>query len=603
MSHLSTHLEENLRALAARHPRLAAEIAAAAPLPSLPEPTPAGDPTLTADGVLLHSRHDPRREAARWAEAQRERLGERADATAVVLGLGLGYHLEALAAAWPGPIVVVESDRALWRTALAARDLRAVLARVTVAEEPLAEEAIDAWGVPVVLPHAPSVLRGQGLRALGESIAGRAALRGLRLRILVVSPLAGGSHPMAGHCARALTELGHAVRLLDLSPFARGMEAIPGFTPRRAARGAVEQAYMRFLGSGVLAAVEAEKPDLVLALAQAPLDAAVLAEIGRRGVLRAFWFVEDHRLLTYWQNVIGEYDYFFAIQQGAFLDEAAGRSAARVAYLPCAADPAVHRPLALTAAERAALGAPVAFLGAGYRNRRIAFRPLLDLGLKIWGTEWAGAGQVEAAVQRDGARISTEDAVRIFNATRVNLNLHSSTYVDGVDPRGDFVNPRTFELAAAGAFQLVDRRTLLPPLLRPDEEVATFTDAAELHDLVRHYLAHPEERAWLAATGRTRVLAEHTYRHRMQRLLETIAAGDHERLGARPREETAADAARREGDTPLGAVLRRLSPATPFTLDGVVQGLLHRTGDLSDPEAILLFLHQFDELYVREQRA
>src|SRR5207244_3797047 len=178
MSHLSTHLGENLRALAARHPRLAAEIAAAAPLPSLPEPTPAGDPTLTADGVLLHSRHDPRREAARWAEAQRERLGERADATAVVLGLGLGYHLEA--------------------------------------------------------------------------IAGRAALRGLRLRILVVSPLAGGSHPMAGHCARALTELGHAVRLLDLSPFARGMEAIPGFTPRRAARGAVEQAYMRFLGSGVL---------------------------------------------------------------------------------------------------------------------------------------------------------------------------------------------------------------------------------------------------------------------------------------------------------------------------------------------------------------
>src|SRR5207244_1404466 len=158
--------------------------------------------------------------------------------------------------------------------------------------------------------------------------------------------------------------------------------------------------------------------------------------------------------------------------------------------------------------ERAELGAPVGFVGAGYRNRRIAFRPLLDLGLKIWGTEWGGAGQVEAAVQRDGARISTEDTVRIFNATRVNLNLHSSTYVDGVEPRGDFVNPRTFELAAAGAFQLVDRRAL-----------------------------------------------------------------------------------------------RRLAPAAPFTLDGVVQGLLHRSGDLSDPEAILLFLHQFDELYVREQRA
>ena len=592
---MSAHLEENLRAL---DPQLAAEIRAAAPLPSAPELVATGDPTLTADGVLLHSRHDPRREAARWAETQRERLGDAAD-TAVVLGFGLGYHVEALAAVWEKPIVVVEPDRALLRTALAARDLRALLDRVTVATGPLEEDA----GRPVVLPHAPSVLRSATLRTIGESIAGRAALRGVRLRILVVSPLAGGSHPMAAHCARALGQLGHAVRLLDLAPFAGGMESLACFTPRRAARSAVEQAYMRFLGTGVLAAIEAEKPDLVLALAQAPLDAAVLAEIGRRGVLRAFWFVEDHRVLTYWQNVIGEYDYFFAIQQGAFLEDAARRSAARVAYLPCAADPAVHRPLELSDATRQELGAPVGFVGAGYRNRRIAFRPLLDLGLKIWGTEWGGAGQVEAAVQRDGARISTEDTVRIFNATRVNLNLHSSTYVDGVEPRGDFVNPRTFELAAAGAFQLVDRRELLPPLLRPHAEVATFTDAAELHERVRHYLAHPDERAFLAAEGRARVLAEHTYRHRMQSLLETVAARDHERLAARPREETIADAAAREGDTPLGGVLRRLAPAAPFTLDGVVQGLLDRSGDLSDPEAILLFLHQFDELYVREQRA
>src|SRR5438876_73799 len=478
---MSAHLEENLRAL---DPQLAAEIRAAAPLPL--ETAASGEPTLTADNVLLHSRHDPRREAARWAETQRERLAE--GATAVVLGLGLGYHVEALAAVWPGPIVVVEPDRAVWRTALAARDLRALLeGRVTVAVE-------DA-DRPVVLPHAPSVLRSATLRTIGESIAGRAALKGLRLNVLVVSPLAGGSYPMAAHCPRALGQLGPC--------------------PENAAR----------------------------------------------------------------------------------------RAGAPVAYLPCAGGPAVHRPLEVSAAGRQELGAPVGFVGAGYRNRRIAFRPLLDLGLKIWGTEWGGAGQVEAAVQRDGARISTEDTVRIFNATRVNLNLHSSTYVDGVEPRGDFVNPRTFELAAAGAFQLVDRRELLPPLLRPHAEVATFTDAAELHERVRHYLAHPDERAFLAAEGRARVLAEHTYRHRMQRLLETVAARDHERLAARPREETVADAAAREGDTPLGGLLRRLAPAAPFTLDGVVQGLLHRSGDLSDPEAILLFLHQFDELYVREQRA
>jgi hypothetical protein len=47
---------------------------------------------------------------------------------------------------------------------------------------------------------------------------------------------------------------------------------------------------------------------------------------------------------------------------------------------------------------------------------------------------------------------------------------------------------------------------------------------------------------------------------------------------------------------------RRLPPATPFTLDGMARAIIAGEGDLSEPERILLFLHQFDELYVREHR-
>jgi spore maturation protein CgeB len=596
------HLEANLRALAARAPARAAAIAAAAPLAGAVEAAASGEPTLVADGVLLHNRVDPAREARRWAEAACGQLAAARAETAVVLGFGLGYHVEALVARWPGRVLVAEPDDALLRTALAARDLRAVLGRAALLPESWPPEDEPAPAVAVVA-HAPSVLReGDGLRAIGERLAGRTALAGLSLRILVVSPLGGGSHPLTGYCARALAALGHQVRVLDLAPFAPGFDAIAAFSPRRGARRPVEEAYTRFLGAGVLAAVDAARPDVVLAMAQAPLGPEVLAEIGRRGVVRAFWFVEDHRLFGYWREVVPSYDYVFVIQEGAFLAEAQRCTPGVVRYLPCAADPEVHRPLRLAPAERAALGAPVAFVGAGYRNRRAAFRPLVDLGLRIWGSEWAGAGVLDAAVQRDGARIATEDCVRIFNATDVNLNLHSSTWVDGVDPRGDFVNPRTFELAACGAFQLVDRRALLPALLEPDAEVATFTDVAELPDLVRTWLARPEERAAIAAAGRTRVLAAHTYRHRMATLLETIGLRDGERLRAAPREETVAEAARREGESDLGRLLAALPPATPFTLDGLAGALLAREGALSEPEKILLFLHQFDELYVREHR-
>jgi spore maturation protein CgeB len=601
---VSAWLEGNLAALAAADPERAAAVAAAVPLPHALEPTSAGVPTLAIDGLLLHNRRDPEREAMAWAATARQQLEESGAETAAVLGLGLGYHVEALAAGWPGRIVVVEPDDRLLAAAFRGRDLRALLARVELAPEPLAPEAIDGWGTTVIVTHAPSLVRGGApLRAAKERITARVALRGLRLRILVVSPLGGGSHPLTGYCARALAELGHTVQVLDLAPFAPGMEAIGGFSPKRAARRGVEEAYYRFLGAGVLAAVDAVKPDVLLAMAQAPLAPAVLAEIGRRGVIRALWFVEDHRVFEYWREVIPEYDYFCAIQAEPFLGEAARLCPGQVLYLPCAADPAVHRPLTLSEEERQVLGSPVAFVGAGYRNRRLAFRPLLDLGLRIWGSEWRGAGPLEAVVEREGARIPTEDTVRIFNATDVNLNLHSSPYVDGVDPRGDFVNPRTFEIAAAGAFQVVDQRALLPALFQPGTEVATFTDAAELRGLVQHYLGRPAERAALAAAGRARVLGEHTYHHRMQTLLEAISGRDAERLRATgAREETVGMAARAEGESPLGQMLGRLAPATPFTLDGLVRELQGREGDLSDPEAIFLFLHQFDELYVREHR-
>lgn len=602
---MSDHLESNLAALRVRDPDLAERIAAS---PALAGATLAaarsGEPTLSVDGHLLHNRHDPAAEARQWAGGASARLDGETAETAVVLGFALGYHLDALARRWTGRLVAIEPDLAMLRTAFASRDLRALLARVELAPGPLADEVVDGWSRATILPHAPSLLRpGAPLRAIEERIAGRCAARTLRLSILVVSPFGGGSYPITGYCARALQALGHDVHVLDLAPFAAGADALPAFGRSVGARRAVHEAFTGFVSTGVRAVVEQVQPDIVLAMAQAPLDVRLLEQLGDLGCVRAFWFVEDHRLLPYWKDVAPGYDYFGVIQQGAFLEEAAARCAGRALYLPLAADPLVHQPLVLTEEERAEFGSAVGFVGAGYRNRRIAFRPLLDQGLKIWGSDWSKSGHLLSVLQRDGARISTEDSVRIFNATTVNLNLHSSTYVDGVEPRGDFVNPRTFELAACGAFQLVDRRALLPALFAEGTEVVTFDDAAQLPDLVRRWLADPDARERVTAAARVRVLGEHTYGHRMLTLLETICAREHERFARRSRAATAADIARLEGDSSLGQMLSRMPPTTPFTLDGLVGALQGHEGDLEDPEALMLFLHQFDELYVKEHRA
>jgi spore maturation protein CgeB len=598
-------LAANLAALRSAAPAVAEAVGSAPPLLQAELlATRSGMPTLSLEGQPLHNLHDPVAEAERWAGEAVERLARETAVTAVVLGFGLGYHVEALARRWSGRIVVVEPDLALLHTACGVRDLQSLWSRVELMVSTLDDATIDDLGRHVLLRHGPSWLRGQGgLRELAERIAGRSTARQVRLSIVVISPLSGGSYPITGYCARALAALGHDVHVLDLAPFAAGAEALPHFAPSGAGRQTVDRAFSRFLSAGIRTAVERLAPDLVLGMAQAPIDAALLSELGSLGCVRAFWFVEDHRLFPYWRDVVGGYDYFGVIQRGAFFDEAAAHCPGRVLYLPLAADPMVHRPLELSAAEQQEFGSPVAFVGAGYRNRRVALRCLLESGLKIWGSEWGGALPVGPAVQRNGARVSTEDSVRIFNATTINLNLHSSTYVDGIEPRGDFVNPRTFELAACGAFQLVDERALLPALFRPGEEVITFNEVGALPALVREWQARPADRARIASAARRRVLAEHTYEHRMQTLLESICARETERFRSRPRAATTADVAALEGGSPLATFLNGLPPETPFTLDGVVGAMQGREGDLHEAEGIMLFLHQFDDLYVKEHRA
>jgi spore maturation protein CgeB len=422
------------------------------------------------------------------------------------------------------------------------------------------------------------------------------------LKVLVVSPLYGGSWPITGYAARALAALGHETHVLDLAPFHEAFLGLERFGARRANRKVLESGFCDVLSAGIAATVDAIEPDLVLAMAQAPLNPAALQAIGGRGVLRALWFVEDHRLMTAWRELAPHYDYVFTIQTEGCLEAMAQVTDARLAYLPSAFDPTVHRPLALSKEERAEYGSAVSFVGAGYRNRRVAFRRFLDCDFKIWGSDWGGADALARVIQRRGARIDTEESVRIFNASTINLNLHSSTYLDGVDPRGDFVNPRTFELAGAGAFQIVDRRTLLAPCFEAGRELAVATSVDEMRDMTEHYLAHPDERRAMTERARARALAEHTYERRMQDLLAAVIGPAQERLLGRRRTVTVGDVVR-GGNGALEKFLGRFDPRMPFTLDRLAASLVKREGALAEPEAIFLFMHQFDELYLREHRA
>ena len=55
------------------------------------------------------------------------------------------------------------------------------------------------------------------------------------------------------------------------------------------------------------------------------------------------------------------------------------------------------------------------------------------------------------------------------------------------------VNLRTFELAGAGAAQVIDFKEDLARLFKPGEEVIAYQDLGELRQQLDYYLARPDE--------------------------------------------------------------------------------------------------------------
>jgi len=481
------------------------------------------DPVPIKNGLSLHSRRDPWAEARAFARSEPVDQAVRHGLIPLIFGLGGGYHVLALLERFDR-LVVYESDPALIRTALETLDWSAALSRLIFLTGP---DQLPKERQPfALLVHRPTQrLAAEDWASFLAVWEGKTAPvpaeEGQRWKVLLVSPLNGGSLPLAGHVDRALRSLGHEAILADMSPLD------PFHRSLRSAGLPVEkiepatQRLIQFAGEYIAFLTEVHRPHLLLALAQAPLDRRALNRIRSLGVKTAFWFVEDHRLLTYFQELAGAYDYFFHIQ-GREMEEALRRAGARKwACLPLAADPDLFVPLPRD--ERLApYRAELSFMGAGYPNRRRVFEKLLDRDLKIWGSDWDLTTRLGTRVQDRGRRVPTEETVLIYNAATINLNLHSSFFEPEVDAGGHFINPRTFEIAACAAFQLVDRRPPLDEYFDLETEMAAFSDFQELRDKIDGCLARPELRVEMANKARERVLANHTYQHRMRALLEFI---------------------------------------------------------------------------------
>jgi spore maturation protein CgeB len=80
------------------------------------------------------------------------------------------------------------------------------------------------------------------------------------------------------------------------------------------------------------------------------------------------------------------------------------------------------------------------------------------------------------------------------------------------------LNQRNFEPCLAGAALLTDAQPDLEACFEPGREVLVWRDPAELNGLYAKVLADADFAARIAAAGRARVLAHHTFTHRLETL-------------------------------------------------------------------------------------
>lgn len=102
-----------------------------------------------------------------------------------------------------------------------------------------------------------------------------------------------------------------------------------------------------------------------------------------------------------------------------------------------------------------------------------------------------------------------------YAGTSVSLNC-TSMQMKGA------VNQRVFDVPACGGFVLTDSRAQMDELFDPEDEFIAYATPDEIAPRIEELLENTKKRELISRNARNRILAEHTYEHRLKKLLRVM---------------------------------------------------------------------------------
>ncbi|HEC25690.1 MAG TPA: hypothetical protein ENI54_06760 [bacterium] len=497
--------------------------------------------SLRINNITIHSVYDPESEAIKWAKANLDVSGHKSGRI-IIFGLGAGYHVKKIIKELlqktdkKGGIPVIDVIEPALETLLFLLknfNFSDILDYINIILYDHGEDSESLKGLNLSeynlllfsLPGYQKIF-GDIYSLIFKKYTIGQLFNVSKFKISVVQPIYGGSSTIGNYIHKAFLNEGYNADIIDFSYFYQAYKSFENYTKNNTDLEALRQSFFNVLGETLMIKIRENPPDLVLFMAQAPVNQAVLLKIREMGIKTAYWFVEDFRLMTYWDKIAPFVDYFFTIQKDDFLERLKGLGINNYYYMELACLPGFHRKLNADEINKKDMdfyGSGVSFAGAGYYNRRNMFLKLTNIrGFKIWGRDWDMNSPLGLFIKNNNNGFTEKEAVKIYNYAKININLHSSSYHWDINPEGDFLNPRFFEIMGCGGFQLVDYRKYMEPEFEPGKDFAVFKDIIDLKKKIEYYLEHEDERDEIARHGYEKVGKYHTYERRVKDIMNIV---------------------------------------------------------------------------------
>jgi spore maturation protein CgeB len=330
------------------------------------------------------------------------------------------------------------------------------------------------------------------------------------MKILVVGPQFPDS--FARNIVVTLEQMGHRVTSVPgvrtRHHGGRFANALRSYLPK-----AFPQMERRAFGEVVRTAAAAQ-PGVVL-VTYGSMPPQVVSRVKRiSGAKVVCWYTDPVTNLYRHYLLAADFDFVF-LKEPFLVRVARDKLGLNAFYLPECCNPAWHRPLVLNGDDRRKYGCDLVAQGTLHYYRARMLEAFADYDLKVWGRNRPAWLDSPVKKRYPNRFIAEGEKARAFLSAKIVVNTLQCAEIEGV-------NCTLFEAAGCGAFQIADWKPALPELFEPEREIVTFRTRRELKEKVDYYLARPRERREIAARACARAHREHTYRKRLEKILEVM---------------------------------------------------------------------------------